>query len=75
MLGFFVVVELYELFVYYGNEDLSLVLLANIFSHFVSFFFFFKWFPLLYKNLKVLLGPICLFLFLFDLALGEGINS
>ena len=41
MLGFFVVVELYELFVFFGNEDLSLVLLANIFSHFVSFFFFF----------------------------------
>ena len=52
-LGFFVIVELYELLVCFGDEALVHCTFYNYFSHpiVVFSFFFFLWFPLLCKSL------------------------
>ena len=62
----FFAIELYE-FVYFGDyKPLWVASFTTIFSHSIVFFFlfFFLWFPLLCKSLKVWLYPIGLFLFL-----------
>ena len=60
-------VELYELFIYFSINPLSVISVANIFSYSGGVFSLCQWFSLLCKSCQVQLSPACLLLFVFPL--------
>ena len=64
LIGLVVVIELYKLFVHFGNWFLVVASFANIFSHSVSCHFILLWFPLLNKTSRLIRSHLFLLLFL-----------
>ena len=63
--GFFFGVKLYDLFVYFGNEVLSVALFANIFSQLIDCLFTLFMISFAMQKLVNLIRPHCLFFILF----------
>ena len=64
-------VELYEFFIYFGDQTLAKVSFANIFSHTVGFPFILLMFSLAGQKLFMLMKSHLFFLSFMSLALGD----